>query len=341
MNGATPIAVDVEDTDIVAAVDEWLAAGGRRATVVRLCRRPWEYATSAPLELVVAVTDDGGEYRLVLKHLGPRHVPEQVRRVKPSFVVDARREIEVYRRLLAPSGIGAALVGSRIEPATDSYWLLLEYVPGSRLFEIGEPAAWIATARWLGAFHARMATVDAAALRRSARLIECGREWYRVWIDRALRFLAAEGPPRSRHDGKALRWLAERYDRVIDHLLSLPSTVIHGEFYPSNVIITVVPDGFLPCPIDWEAASVGPGVLDLAALTAGEWREQDRRDCVAAYLAGSAGHATLADLSESMQYAHIHLAVQCLGWFGRRQGPDAHARDWLAIAIERAEAVSL
>lgn len=340
MSSRTPPAVDVVDADIAAAVDQWLAAGCRSASVVRLCRRPWEYASSAPLELVVAATDDGCEHRLVLKHLAPRHVTEQVRRVKPSFVLDARREIEVYRQLLAPSGLGATLVGSSIDPATDSYWLLLEYVHGSRLFEVGEPEAWTATARWLGALHARLATIDTATLRHSARLIECDRDWYRVWIDRALRFFAG-GPSNSRHDGKALRWLAERYDRVIDRLLSLPSTVIHGEFYPSNVIMTRVPDGVRPCPIDWEMASIGPGVLDLAALMAGEWRDQDRRDMTAAYIAGSGAQTTLDDLFEAAQYAHIHLAVQWLGWFGRRRAPEIQTRDWLRDAIDRADALCL
>ena len=337
----TAVAVAVDDVDIVLAIDQWLAARRCPGSVVRLSRRPWEYASSAPLELVVAVTNDCREYSLVLKHLGPRHVTAQVRRVKPAFVVDPRREIEIYRRLLAPSGIGATLVGSKIDPATDSYWLLLEYVPGCRLFEVGDDAAWTATAHWLGAFHDRVARLDTAALRQPARLIECDRASYRLWIDRALRFFAAEGPSRSRHDGTALRWLAERYDHVIDRLLSLPLTVVHGEFYPSNVIITGAPDGVRPCPIDWETASIGPGVLDLAALMAGEWSEPDRRAMTAAYIAGSGAQIGLDDLSGAVQYAHIHVAVQWLGWFGRRRAPDIQARDWLGDAIECAERLRL
>ena len=341
MISETAVAVAVDDVDIVLAIDQWLSAGRCPASVVRLSRRPWEYATSAPLELVVAMTSDCREYSLVLKHLGPRHATAQVRRVKPPFVVDARREIEVYRRLLAPSGIGAPLVGSKIDPATDSYWLLLEYIPGCRLFEVGEPTAWTAAARWLGAFHARVAALDTEALRQPARLIDCDREWYRVWIDRALRFFAAGGPSCSRHDGQALGWLAARYDRVIDRLLALPSTFIHGEFYPSNVIMTAAPEGVRPCPIDWETAAVGPGVLDLAALMAGEWSDQDRRLMAAAYIAGSGVPTRFEDLCEAVQYAHIHVAVQWLGWFGRRRAPDVQARDWLGDAIDRAEALCL
>jgi hypothetical protein len=335
------IAVDVEDADITRAVRQWLADGDREASVVSMFRRPWEYATSAPLELITIVTADGQERDFVLKHLGPRHMSEQVRRAKPSFVIDWRREIEVYRRLMTPLRIGPTLIGSRIAPETDTYWLLLEHVPGPRLFEVGEQAAWAATAYWLGAFHARTDPTETAAVRHDAGLIDCDRAWHRAWIDRALLFLGTHGPSRSRHDGKALRWLAERYDTVIDHLLSLPSTLIHGEFYPTNVIITGAEGEFLPCPIDWETASVGPGVLDLAALTAGEWRDQDRLDMTAAYLAGSGMRIPIDDLFESAQYAHIQLAVQWLGWFGRRSTPDAHPRDWLADAIERAEALNL
>jgi hypothetical protein len=338
---AASTAVDVDDADITRAVGQWLVNGDQNSSVVRVFRRPWEYATSAPLELVTVVTDDGREYELVLKHLGPRHVSEQVRRAKPSFVVNARREIEVYRRLMSPMRIGPTLVGSMIAPETDTYWLLLEHVPGPRLFEVGAPAAWTATAYWLGAFHVRKGTTESTAVRRAVGLIDCHRDWYRAWIDRALRFFHEGGPSRSRHDGAALRWLAERYDTVIDHLLSLPSTLIHGEFYPTNVIMSGEEDSFLPCPIDWETASVGPGVLDLAALTAGEWREQDRRDMTAAYLAGSGMRMTIDDLYESAQYAHIQLAVQWLGWFGRRSAPDSHPRDWLADAIDRAEALNL
>ena len=49
----TAVAVAVDDVDIVLAIDQWLAARRCPGSVVRLSRRPWEYASSAPLELVV------------------------------------------------------------------------------------------------------------------------------------------------------------------------------------------------------------------------------------------------------------------------------------------------
>ena len=337
MSVGTLLPVPVDDAVLTRAIDEWL--GGRRESVVRLCRRPWEYSTSAPLELVTASTTDGREHHLVLKHLGPGHVPEHVRRAKPSFVVDSAREIEVYRQLLAPLGIGPSLVASRMAPDAGVYWLLLEHVEGPRLAEVGDVEAWVATAQWLGAFHARCN--DAAGARRSMRLIECDREWYRTWIDRALLFFASDDPPGSRHSRNALRWLDGRYETVIDHLLSLPSVLMHGEFYPLNVIVAGGSASAATCPIDWEMASVGPGVLDLAALITGEWSEQERRSLIAAYLAGSGRRLTLDELSESVRFANIQRAVQWLGWFGRRRAVDAQARDWLGDAIEAAESLNL
>jgi thiamine kinase-like enzyme len=36
-------------------------------------------------------------------------------------------------------------------------------------------------------------------------------------------------------------------------------------------------EGWRVCPVDWEMAAVGPGLIDLAALTAGWWTAHDSR----------------------------------------------------------------
>ena len=68
---------------------------------------------------------------------------------------------------------------------------------------------------------------------------------------------------------------------------SFPRTFVHGELYPSNVL--VVRDDRHPrvCPIDWEMAAIGPGLIDLAALVGG-WDPPERERLVAAYLSGLA-----------------------------------------------------
>ena len=336
------IAADVTDAELVRAIHHPVAAHRRAHTVAGIRRTVWEYATSAPLELVSAVMEDGSERRFVLKHLGPRGALEHARRAKPSFVVEPRREIEVYRRVLAPLNVGPRLIGYRISPTTGIYWLLTEHVTDLRLFEVGDLATWNAVAGWLGGLHRRLGALNRQALCRQARLLQYNREWYTVWLDRALHFFAANDPVPSRRGRAALRWLAERYHKVIERLLSLPQTVIHGEFYPSNVLVAGSLAHPVACPLDWEMTAVGPSVVDVAALTSGEWRSQDRRAAIAAYVEGSgASHDTFAEVAESVEYAQIHLAVQWLGWFGRRRARSDHRRDWLADAADRAEALRL
>jgi hypothetical protein len=223
-----PTAALVTDAELAGAIHRSCAADRHAPTVVRLQRTSWDYATSAALELVSAVMDDGSERCYVLKHLGTRSISEPARRAKPSFVIDPRREIEVYRRVLAPLNVGPRLIGYRISPSTDIYWLLTEHVTDLRLFEVGDVATWTDVARWLGELHRRLSLWNPQELRKKARLLQYNREWYTIWLERARRFFA-NGPVHSRRSRAALDWLAQRYDKVVERLLSLPQMVIHGE----------------------------------------------------------------------------------------------------------------
>ena len=49
----------------------------------------------------------------------------------------------------------------------------------------------------------------------------------------------------------------------------------------------------------------------------------------------------LAELTDAVNCAQISLAVQWLGWFGRRRAPAVHTRNWLAEATQRAEMLRL
>ena len=55
-----------------------------------------------------------------------------------------------------------------------------------------------------------------------------------------------------------------------------PRTFLHGEFYPSNVLIEDAVEGPRVRPVDWEMAGLGPGLADLAALISGRWEEAER-----------------------------------------------------------------
>ena len=333
------------DASVPGVSDEELtrAIGEGAGPVLDIHRRPWEYSTSAPLELVTARLRNSPPRQFVLKHLSPRTMTDHARLIKPAFVVVPHREIEVYRRLLGPAGVGPKLVASMASRETGTYWLLTEKVSGREMYQVGDVPVWCAVAEWLARMHDCFARVDVEAVTREAALIEYDRRWYSTWMERALDFFADRNPRESRRDRSALRWLADRYPQVIDRLMTLPATIIHGEFYSSNVLVLDGDDERRVCPVDWEMAAAGPGVIDLAALTLGRWSDGDRRAVISAYASTvrGSGTSTIADAIDAVMLAQIHLSVQWLGWFGHRQPPAEHRLDWLSDAIERAEMLRL
>ena len=188
--------------------------------------------------------------------------------------------------------------------------LLLERVEGLALWQIGELEVWRDVARWLARMHARLA--DRAD---EPHLLRLDGDYFRLWLRRAQAF------------SHGLERIAARYDEVVERLLALPVTVVHGEFYPSNILVA----GPRICPVDWEMAGAGPGLLDLAALTSG-WPAEERAAIVAAY----------GDVpADALECCRLHLAVQWLGWSPGWSPPPEHAHDWLREAGEAAEALGL
>ena len=301
-----------------------------------LRRRPSEYRTSFPLEELDLTLEDGTELRLVFKDLAWSALDDEARLAKPAFLYDPRREPAVYAAVLAPHGLGPRYYGSAIDPDADRYWLFIERVAGRELYQVGDLELWQAVAKWLGETHASLAG-DREGAAGPGRLIEYDEAYYRRWIERAQEFAAAPGQPASRSE--AVARIADRYDPVVEGLLDLPKTIIHGELYASNVLVDGEALAPRVCPVDWELAASGPGLVDLAALVSGGWGEEDREAIVSAYR-GAAGVAAFSP--EQLALARLHLAVQWLGWAPPSWTPPQGQRhDWLAEALSLAEGLGL
>jgi hypothetical protein len=120
---------------------------------------------------------------------------------------------------------------------------------------------------------------------------------------------------------------------------------VHGEFYASNVLVAQDGERTRVCPVDWEMTGVGPALLDLAALTAGEWSEEERAAIVRAYRdelpPGCAWALTGDAFAPALDCCRLHLAMQLVGWASDWTPPAAHAHDWLAEALATAERLRL
>jgi aminoglycoside phosphotransferase (APT) family kinase protein len=135
------------------------------------------------------------------------------------------------------------------------------------------------------------------------------------------------------------------YERVVERLLDLPVTIIHGEFYAPNILVHDSATELRVCPVDWEMAALGPGLIDLAALTAGTWSEQERATLALAYCAELAASGGALGPPEAMlaalDYCRLHLAVQWLGWSPSWSPPLKHAQNWLSEAVRLGEKLGL
>lgn len=303
----------VPDASVRAALEQDLGV-----PVVRMRRTPCSYATSHRMEHIALGLADGRRLRIVFKDLSPAAVLEAARGIRPELLQDPRREIEVYRSLLTGRDTGApALVGAISNVRAGRHWLFLERVSGRPLWECGRFSAWLDAARALARLHARRAPGPTAA--RSARLLTCDRAFYRVWMERAMAF----------RPSRRLEQIASAHARAVEALLGMPRTFIHGECFASNLLVAGAAEARRICPIDWESAALGPGLLDLAALVAG-WAPAPREALLGAYAAEL--EQPPGKLVHGLACARLHLAIQMLGWSPKWRAPRAHRRNWLAEA---------
>ena len=127
---------------------------GARSRALR--RRPYRYATSAPLEEVTVRAEGGAEAALILKDLARERLlgdaPRGEARVPPRARAARSRPTG---GILGPAGIGPRCFAAVADSAA-RYWLLLEKAPGVELWQVGEFAEWEDVAVWLGALPRRV-----------------------------------------------------------------------------------------------------------------------------------------------------------------------------------------
>jgi aminoglycoside phosphotransferase (APT) family kinase protein len=291
-------------------------------------RRPLSCHATFPLEELRLRDGDGRERWLVWKDLSRRSATDPVWAVKPRFVQDPLREVAAYRQVLFPAGVSAPrFLGASTDAATGRCWLFLERVAGRPLWQHGELEAWCAAARWAAELHARFAARPPISC---GRLLAQDAGYFRRWIERlerSGRWLAAtmrevEGLVRSSR--AAVRWLAAQ-----------PVTLVHGELYPSNVLVEESDGALRIRPVDWEMAGIGAGLLDLAALTSGSWSEAERTTIVEAYRRALPERLRplASDLRAGLDRCRLLLAVQWLTWSPFWTPPPDHAHDWLGEAL--------
>lgn len=331
------------ERELRALLRDRLPAG---ISVTEFACRPSPYRTSFALSELDVHLSDGSVLRLMIKRLGRDALHSAARETKPHFLHDPLREIETYRLILQPNNLAAPrYYGTCAGGESGEQCLVVERVAGLELYQL-DPPEWIAAARWLASTHERFrGRTDLASLASSARLLRYDDAYFRLWPARVRSFAPhirrIETPARFH----ALERIMARYDVVVERLATLPQTLVHGEFFASNVLIQQLPDRVRVCPVDWEMAGIGPGLIDLAALVSGDWSEQQRSDLARAYydlLPPDAGPWDCVDgFQLSLDACRVHTAMQWLGWAQDWTPPPENTHDWLGTLVELAERLNL
>jgi aminoglycoside phosphotransferase (APT) family kinase protein len=292
-----------------------------------LQREPSAYTSTFPSEVVTCRTAGGATLRLFCKHAAGRNHHAHGHRGGVAY------EAQVYGRVL--SVLGAPVprcYGVDFGGSDEGGLLVLEYLDESLpVHKSSDHRAMARAARWLGRFHAAgQGYLGPSPDGVGAFLNVYDRAYYRGWVRRSAQFAGVW------HD--RFPWLPnlwERAEQPLTVLLEAPPTIIHGEFYPLNILYH---QGAI-YPVDWESAAVAAGEVDLATLTE-EWPPEVARDCEAEYRRTRWPAGSPADFELRLTAARFYLFLR---WMGDRLEWTSHEStgDWLVRLRDVAERLGI
>jgi aminoglycoside phosphotransferase (APT) family kinase protein len=281
-----------------------LGANGTGPKVAVLHRTPSIFASTYPSEIVTCRAGHHGELKLYCKYMTGVGGSSFGHRGGLAY------ETEVYSHVLEALPLSRPkFYGAYEDSATGDTWLILEYLEESLRVPKGpQPESILMAARWIGLFHAaneaRLASSPVSFLNRYDS------DYYGGWVRRTSRF--------SQGQLRRFPWVTpvcERFEEFIGILLSSPPTIIHGEYYPHNVLVK---DGVI-YPIDWESAAVAAGEIDLAMLTEA-WDGEIVHRCELEYRRARWGERSAPGFERRLAAARLYLSFR---WLGERS-------DWTA-----------
>jgi aminoglycoside phosphotransferase (APT) family kinase protein len=232
----------------------------------------------------------------------------------------------MYLRILSRQRFGTPeLYAWRWEPRRGLMGLFLEYAGQLKVRHSKDFTPWLAAARWAAGFHSRISRLPP---RRTRFFPRYDRAHYRHCADRIERRLAGLPTPERRLLEQAL----ELYAGLVEQLLALPQSVIHGEYYGKNLVLREGSVDELIAVVDWETAAVGPSYFDLVCLSTGRWTTEKREalwrayfDC---YRADTGQPLDWEDFRRDLGPVQLYQALAWIGWWLERGAGEQVAR-WL------------
>jgi hypothetical protein len=281
---------------LMAGLTSILSSESAHSQMTVLHREPHNCASTFPSEMVTCQLDGGRCLRLLCKYSAGHHHNSHGHRGGVEY------EAEVYRHLLQTSGSSVVtFYGTYADRATGWTWLVLEYLDDYLwVSRMPMPNALVQAARWAGQFHAAH---ESHRFTLKFRLNTYDEAYYVGWARRTSQFAGALH--------KRFPWLSSLckcFEELAPVLLASPPTVIHGEFYPKNILVQ---QGNI-YPVDWESAAIAAGEIDLAALTE-DWSDETSAECAREYQKTRWRDGAPADFERTFDAARLYWGFRWLG----------------------------
>ncbi|MGB3714743.1 MAG: phosphotransferase [Candidatus Promineifilaceae bacterium] len=273
--------------------------GDNASPTTLLERRKNTYTSSFGSEIVTCRLSNGQELELFVKYGRPGADSGQ------DFWGNTNIEAAVYRDILQPLSLtSATFYGAFTDEIYEYTWLVIAYLGEAyrlnRTPRARQALGW--SARWLGQFHA--ATEVEVSTGSYPQLRAHTADYYCGWVNHV------HDSTRPFHG--QYPWvptLCRRFKEDIPMLTATPQTVIHGEYYPMNILV----DGERIYPIDWQTAAVARGELDLASLIEGWGDGSIVQTAIEEYCNARWQGATPADFSQILTIAQLYWPFRWLG----------------------------
>lgn len=271
--------------------------GVSRRSLTLLGREPTPYATTFPCEIVTYRIGRGTARKVFCKYTAGVDYTGHGHRG------GVGHEIATYRHVLARTNrFHPKFYGGYTDSETGQYWLFLEYLDGGiRVGKLNDPVAMEKTAKWIAQFH--VAGLGLLSNEPLHFLKKYDKEYYLGWMRRTLDFADA-----TCRKSSWMRHLYAHAENFLSPLLSSTPAIIHGEFYQHNILFH---KGQV-CPIDWESAAVGEGLIDLACLIEG-WESKIANVCIAVYVRTRWPEGVPSEFERIFKAARLYTTVRWLG----------------------------
>jgi aminoglycoside phosphotransferase (APT) family kinase protein len=262
-------------------------------------------------EYVICRHSDGSVVRLYCKHAVGEDLLDGAFGHRGGLL----REQAAYEHVLPHARLSIPrYLGTHVHEGTGERWLTLEFLSDAvRLHEASDPRRAIdLCAAWLGQFHAvqeeRIGELMPIIPRYDA-------SYYAGWARRA------EAHAGALHNTYSwLRRVCRRFAEEAERLLTSAPTVIHGEFYPKNILLT---DGEVR-PVDWESAAIASGEIDLATLTEG-WGDRVTESTEHTYVRARWPAGRPPKHESTLAAARVYVFLR---WFADHRATFDQRRQW-------------